>query len=161
MFQPNSALAPFNEPEIILTISHWPQSWGWYCLLAAGVIWILAKLRAHLKRWWRNRYRREALRRLDGILRQPVEKRLSAAHELLKIVSVYVYGRPVTAKLADTDWFDLLNAAVATPVFSEELQSSLHGALYGDKALSEAELQAYLEAIALWLKMHCRDRDDG
>lgn len=161
MFQPNSALAPFNEPEIILTISHWPQSWGWYGLLAAAVIWSLAKLRTHLKRWWRNRYRREALRRLDGIARQPVETRLSAAHELLKIVSVYVYGRPVTAKLADTDWFDLLNAASATPVFSKELQSSLHRALYCDQALSEAELKGYLEAVALWLKMHGLERDDG
>jgi hypothetical protein len=159
MFEPNSALAPFNEPGVVLEISHWPQTWGWYCLLAVGFVWALVAVRVRLARWWRNRYRREALRRLRGIASQPFEQRLFAAHELLKIVSVYVYGREVIANLADTDWYKLLNASVDETVFTKEQQLFVHHALYRGQELNKTELNGYLGAIALWLQLHHLERD--
>lgn len=160
MFEPNSALAPFNEPEVALTINHWPQTWGWYCLLVAGVILGLLKIHAQMKKWWRNRYRREALRRLQHTASQPMRKRLLAAHELLKIVSVYLYGREMIAPLNDTDWYDLLNGSVDTPTFTKEQQSSVHQALYGGLELTETDIYAYLSAVESWLKMHRLERED-
>jgi hypothetical protein len=158
MFEPNNALAPFYEPEVILRVSHWPQTWGWYFLFAAGLIWGLIKIRAQLDRWWRNRYRREALSRLQVIASLPCDKRIQAGHELLKIVSVYVYGREVTATIADADWYDLLNAALDEPVFTPERQRSISNALYRAQELSEAEVTAYLTAVEYWLKMHSVER---
>lgn len=158
MFEPNNALAPFYEPEVILGVSHWPQTWGWYCLFAAGLIWGLIKIRSQLDRWWRNRYRREALSRLQVIASMPFNKRIQAAHELLKIVSVYVYGREVMATTADADWYNLLNAALDGPVFTQERQGFVFSAIYRGQELSEAEVNAYLSAVEYWLKMHCVER---
>jgi len=159
MFEPNSALAPFNEPEVTLTISHWPQTWGWYFLLVAGAIWALLKIRHQLKRWWRNRYRREALLRLKTIAGQPQEKRLLAAHELLKIVSVYVFGREMIANLNEAEWYDLLNDSADIILFTKELRASLHSALYGGQELTSTELDGYVAAIEMWLKRHTSERD--
>ena len=160
MFEPNSALAPFNEPEIIVEMNHWPQTWGWYVLVTLGVIWILNKLLARLKGWWRNRYRREALSRLRGIASMPTPERTVAANELLKIVGVYVYGRELLATISDRDWYDLLNASIDVPVFTDALQSSMSAALYRGQELTAAEAAAYLAAIDYWLKTHIVELGD-
>jgi hypothetical protein len=160
MFEPNRALAPFNEPEVTLNVSQWPETWGWYVLLATGLVWGLLKIRSQLKRWWRNRYRREALRRLRSIVNLPIDRRMSAAHELLKIVSVYVYGREMISNLVETDWYALLNDSLDKPVFTQELQSLLHSVLYRDQEPSRAAVQSHVRAIEYWLKMHSSELGD-
>lgn len=161
MFEPNSALDPFFEPDITFHVSHWPTTWGWILLLVVGLVWVGTKLRKVAMKWWRNRYRREALGRLQTIARLPSKDAFLAAHELLKIVSVHVYGREVVATLSDADWYALLNSSLHTPAFDRELEFVAHDTLYRNKEVARERSSAYLSAVGDWLRLHSLEQSDA
>jgi len=95
-------LAPGTPP-----FSYLPQTWAWLVLglvlLAVALVWLGLRWR----RWARERYRREALQRLDQLAKAEADQRLAALRmlpELLKRVALSMPDAPPVASLAGVQW---------------------------------------------------------
>lgn len=121
---PLAALAPLRAPE---AIGAWPPAPGWWLLaitvlagIAAGAIWLL-------RRYQRNRYRRQGLEVLKRIEERYQQNRdpiacSAAINSLLKRVALQAYPQRNIAALSGQDWVDFLQdsgAGVFEPVFAD------------------------------------------
>jgi hypothetical protein len=81
------------------------------------------KLVHAIRFWWRQRYRREALERLRVIALEDGTGVVAQAHELLKIVAIYLWGRTRVASVPERDWYVFLDAYTPNQTFGPELSS--------------------------------------
>lgn len=132
-----------------------PQTPGWIaigallCALIARRAWRGGRL------WYRNRYRREALRRLGDIAARNPPEQLTAINETLKLAAMTASTRSEVASLAGEAWTDWLNQRTATPIFSADSVNALAHALY--RGADGAVNAALYHQARQWLKNH---RDD-
>ncbi len=132
-----------------------PQTPGWF-VVGGLLIFPLARLAWRRgRRWYRNRYRREALTRLALIAQQNGAGRLTALNETLKLAAMAASSRGAVASLAGHDWTDWLNRRTPSPVFSANSIQTLGYTLY-ERAYNDLDSQLIDEARC-WLQHH---RDD-
>lgn len=155
--------SPFGNPifkgqaEIVAAsdIDWLPQTPGWIIIgaLLCGFIARLAWRKGKL--WYRNRYRREALRRINDIAERTASEQLIAINETLKLAAMTASTRGEVASLAGEAWANWLNQRTAIPAFSANSMRALAHDIYqgADNAVNAA---LYQEARQ-WLKNH---RDD-
>ncbi|MGH8435351.1 MAG: DUF4381 domain-containing protein [Pseudomonas sp.] len=143
-------------------VSYFPQTWGWLALL---LILLLGLGFWASLRWWhwqRNRYRREALARLDE-LEQTLgdEERLIPAlrelPELLKRVALSMPERPDVAALSGENWQAFLEKTSAAPLpkgFSRQLANLAYATDCQLRGLSSTEREALLALSRRWVETH-------
>ncbi|WDY56111.1 DUF4381 domain-containing protein [Pseudomonas sp. PSKL.D1] len=107
-------LAPGMPP-----FSYLPHTWAW--LVLAVLVLMLLGLWAALRwrHWQRNRYRREALARLDAMASSEGDQRLIALRglpELLKRVALSMPGAPPVASLGGAQWQTFLEQRAPQPL---------------------------------------------
>jgi len=151
----NYALGDFVEIVAPAAISWWPQTVGWWWLGAA-----LAAVAAHLgwkrlRRWYRNRYRREAAVRLlrlagtaDGALA------VADINRLLKLTALTAFSREQVARLSGEEWVDFLNRQCPTPPFAPEHGRLLALAAYSGGAVEADAGRQLLAASLAWVREH-------
>ncbi|MFQ5345963.1 MAG: DUF4381 domain-containing protein, partial [Mariprofundus sp.] len=88
--------------EIILPdgISWWPSAPGWKVLGVVLALWLIWQGAAWLKRWWRNRYRRQVLQELAQLQAEAGEqwhRVVSALPFYLKATALQAYPRLLVA----------------------------------------------------------------
>ena len=156
----NPMVRDFNEIVPAAGIDWMPQTPGWYLL---GAVLLLAGVRAlwrFLKRWLRNRYRREALRRLDrlhALETEPVAA-MNATNEVLKLVAMTASSRAEVASLSGSVWRHWLQSRTSTPTFSDESLELLDNALYNPAIVPPASAgNQFLNEAKAWVIAH---RDD-
>ena len=111
----NPMLRGFNEIESAARISWLPEAPGWW-LLGAGIVVVGSyKSWRSLRRWLRNRYRREALAQLQRLARQN-NPNPAAINELLKIAAIAASSRGEVASLSGDTWVEWLNQRQNTPL---------------------------------------------
>lgn len=157
----NYALGDFVEVVAPAAISWWPQTVGWWWLGAA-----LGAIAAHrgwqcLRRWYRNRYRREAaarLRRLAGA----TDGNMAVAdiNRLLKLTALAAFSREQVARLSGEEWVNFLNRHSPTPAFSPEQGRLLALGTYTGKAIDANTGQQLLAASLAWVLGHQSPADD-
>jgi hypothetical protein len=154
MLPSNPALDPFYEPDIDVVVSILPSTWVWV-LIAVYVGYRLGRKLVHAIRfWWRQRYRREALERLRVIALEDRTGVVAQAHELLKIVAIYLWGRTRVASVPERDWYVFLDAYTPDQTFGPELSSRVFAVLYQERSMSSAEVSEYLDACRSWIQTH-------
>ncbi|POF43972.1 alpha-2 type XI collagen [Pseudomonas laurylsulfativorans] len=133
-----------KEMPLPVPVSYAPQTWGWWALLALLIIALVVTGARRYWQWRRDRYRREALVRLEEL--QQRSNDLSALRELpelLKRVALSMPSRqhtnPVGAGLPAIrpSHSTLISAGKPPSLASQRLQ--------GPAALGNADWQAFLQ----------------
>ena len=151
----NYALGDFVEVVPPAAISWLPQTagWRWLGLLLLGVV--LYHGWKALRRWYRNRYRREAaakLRRLQVEGERPPG--LEEVNQLLKRTALAAWPRHQVASLSGADWGEFLNRQCPQPPFSQ-LQIALLGeGIYRMTPLDPDTGRELLAASLTWVREH-------
>jgi hypothetical protein len=131
------------EIESIGSIDWLPQTAGWAVVALAVSGWLSWHGWALGRRWFRNRYRREALTRLTAIKSRP---NLEAINALLKLTAIAASSRKEVASLTGTRWCLWLQERTPTPLFSDDTLTLLGESLYApvdqDKKSADPTRQA-------------------
>ncbi|MDE3738787.1 DUF4381 domain-containing protein [Pseudomonas resinovorans] len=142
--------------------SYFPQTWGWLALLlillAIAVVWGALRWR----RWQRDRYRREALARLDSLGQALAdgEQRLPALREmpeLLKRVALSMPDAPPVAGLGGAEWQAFLTQRSKAPLpegFAARLFTLAYAPDAQVLAIPEEEARALLAGCRQWIEAH-------
>ena len=157
----NYALGDFVELVAPAAISWWPQTIGWLWLgVALGIVAVHLGWR-YLRRWYRNRYRREAaarLLRLAGSAEGTVA--VADINRLLKLAALVAFSRELVARLSGQEWVDFLNRQCATPPFAPEQGRLLALAAYTGGNTDAPGGRQLLAASLAWLREHRNPLDD-
>lgn len=150
----NYALGDFAEVVAPQAVNWLPQTAGW-AWLGAGVLALLLHRGWHrLRRWYRNRYRREATARLQQLAgAQDAGSQLTELNRLLKITAMAAFSRERVARLSGRAWVEFLNAQCPEPPFSTAQAQLLAEGPYrvGNAGIDGAELVA---AAQRWVLEH-------
>lgn len=151
----NYALQPgFTEVASPGTISWWPATPGWAVLAAGLALYLLYRGGRALRRWRRNRYRREARRELRQLVASAGPETLAnAASDLLKRTALAAFPRPRVAGLHGAAWVDFLNRHCAGAPFDATLAEAL-SSQYRQVPLAAGQQRALLAACDTWIKHH-------
>jgi hypothetical protein len=134
-------------------VSWLPATAGWkvLALLALSFAGWLAYRR--LKRWRRNRYRREALRELAGLQQLSPAQRLEAIAVVLKATALRAWPRHEVAALSGASWTGWLAGAGAE--LSDPSRELLAGGQYRSAAaVDEAAVERLQAEVAGWIRSH-------
>ena len=148
--------------EIILpdAVSWWPTAPGWKALAIIIVILLLFICVRWMKRWWRNRYRREALRQLQQVQRQAgkrLQEVVAVLPYYLKVTALQAYPRQDVASLSGENWLAFLDKKHSGAVFSEGIGRKLLAVAYlpNDQwQLSEKDSEALISMSRSWISNH-------
>ena len=145
-----------------------PQTPGWYALALLFAGWSGWRLWHRLRHWLRNRYRREALKRLRAVQPSPS---LEALNSLLKITAIVASSRKEVAPLTGDAWCQWLQSRTPEPIFSDSSIHLLGEAVYhaaagdvthstdrhSDESPDQGSLSALLNEIERWIHSHQDD----
>lgn len=151
----NYALHDFVEVIPPNSISWLPQTAGWRWL-AAGLL-LLALLYAWrtARHWYRNRYRREAIKRLQKVSESyDSPEFLIDLNRVLKITALVAYSREQVARLSGEHWVKFLNQQCENPPFDRELSLLLATATYRQQSIQQPLQEQLLEAGLNWVNEH-------
>jgi hypothetical protein len=154
MLPSNPALEPFYEPEINVAVSLLPATWFWGLVAVFICYRVAVKLALAIQAWWAQRYRREALARLEIIVHESKPDAVVRAHELLKIVAIYVLGRSRVSSVSEQDWYVFLDTFTPAETFNQELSAHVYALLYQDRAMNPSRVSEYLIACRNWIQTH-------
>jgi hypothetical protein len=124
-----------------------PQTIGWYvvfALIAAAIIWTAVHF---IRKWFANRYRREALRELPLL---PPEQ-ISA---LLKRTALAAWPREKVASLSGDAWLQFLNTSAGEDLFRDVPASRIEELALRSSSLSSEEEQAVRHVAATWIRRY-------
>ncbi len=151
----NYALKDFAEVAAPQAINWWPQTAGWTWLgVIAGLFLGRLIWRASLK-WYRNRYRREALTRLQGMAGEEANTQwIASVNKILKLTALVAYPRQRVAQLSGQAWADFLNRECATTPFTAPLMQLLALGPYQQTSMDQSTAAQLLEASGIWVREH-------
>jgi len=142
-------------------ISWLPQTAGWAWLGAGLALWLGYRGWRRLRRWYRNRYRREALQLLAGLAAQAApEALLPELNRLLKLAALAAHPREQVAGLTGRAWTGFLNGCCPDPPFSADQCALLAVDAYRHRDPDAATARALLDASDRWLRSHWNPLDD-
>ncbi len=155
----NLILKGIEEVVLPLKVSYFPQTVGWKILAALILLWVTYYLFRKARKWWQNRYRREALRRLQATVEErdrPVSERLAEMAELLKATALHAYPREQVAGLYGGEWLVFLNQQTAAQdYFSKKSMHLLSSSADQQQPIVTDEQVSILAGeMACWIKRH-------
>lgn len=150
----NYTLGEFVEVVSPEGVSWLPQTAGWYWLGAALLLWLARYSWRRLRRWHRNRYRREAARRLAHLLPDATSNLPGELNRLLKLAAMAGFGRERVAGLTGPAWVDFLNGQCDRAPFDAELAQYLAEGPYRPMPMANATRKQLVTASYRWLAEH-------
>ncbi|HTP70504.1 MAG TPA: DUF4381 domain-containing protein [Dongiaceae bacterium] len=139
-----SKLHDFSQPP---PPSWMPHTIGWYVLFAlffAAAVFLSARA---LRRWIRNRYRRDALRQIQLA---PVAQ----LSEILKRTALVSWSRPQVASLTGKDWIDFLASSSGLDAFRSVPGDRIESIALSGSDVSAREQQHLKQLAADWVRLH-------
>jgi len=157
----NYALGDFVELVAPADVSWWPQTAGWWWLGALLAGFAACRGWRYLRRWYRNRYRREAAARLQRLADAPGgEIPVADINRLLKLAALVAYSRERVARLSGEEWVEFLNRQCAAPPFSPEQGRLLALATYTGGMIGSDNGRQLIAASLAWVHEHGNPADD-
>jgi hypothetical protein len=156
----NYMLHGIDEIHVPEPVSWWPQTIGWKVLALVLALWLLYRLYLLASRWWKNRYRRVALARLDALQSRAngqYQQVLASLPELLKATALQAYPRTEIASLSGREWLAFLDAHYDGPEFSGKPGRQLLAVAYQDQSnwqLSAEDANRLIAMVRRWLRQH-------
>ncbi len=142
-------------------VSWLPQTPGWQLLgvLLAG--WVAYRAWRGLRRWYRNRYRREAAARLQQLAARADAPLLAGEiNRLLKLTALAAFPREQVAGLHGHEWVAFLNRQCPAPAFATGEAELLAVGTYRAAPLEGPARDRLLQASLAWVRQHGNPRDD-
>ena len=150
----NIDLGQLYEPDAVRFSFETP---GWY--LMGGLLLLFASLffLKRLKRYQKNKYRREALKTIARI-----EQNLQNLNEsnqfndiliLLKLVAIKAFGRQKVAQLYGNEWLEFLESKGIRTPFTQYKQIILN-TLYEPTLVDLKETKVLIELSKRWIRTH-------
>jgi hypothetical protein len=134
-------------------IPWWPPAPGWYAVGGVGLVLVGVAGSAAGSRWWRNRYRRAALKELRRLPRGG--NLVPALAELLKRTALAAFPRDRVASLTGERWLRFLNETGRTDDFTRDPGTVLGDTEYRpDPLLAEAEAARLIDIARHWIAHH-------
>jgi hypothetical protein len=134
-------------------VSRMPEGSGWWVLLAWLAMVVTISVRALIDRRRRNRYRREAMARLEQIAASAGDDPSAAAAQiavLLKQAALAAYPRADVASLYGEDWARFLNESASNDPLVEEASMRLATASYRP----DADGRELVSPARRWIRIH-------
>lgn len=134
-------------------VSRWPEGPGWWVLFGWLILASLVAARAMIDRRRRNRYRREAMARLDRIEASADDNPSVAAAEiavLLKQAALAAYPRADVAALYGEDWARFLNESASNDPVVEQASMRMAVAAYHP----DADGRDLIAPARRWIRLH-------
>ena len=147
---------PLPEP-----VSYAPQTWGWWALLAFLIIALVVTGARRYWQWRRDRYRREALARLEEL--QQRSNDLSALRELPELLKRVALSMPSAspvgspAALGKEDWQAFLQQHSKQPLpadFSQQLSLLAYAPDATLRTLPLDQRQQLFSTCKTWVERH-------
>lgn len=151
------SIEQLQELPLPAAISYAPQTWGWLLVLTLLLLLTAAWLAHRLYRWRHNRYRREALARLDQLRQKPDNAALREIAPLLKRVALSMPQQPEVASLSGQAWQDFLQRSTPLTLpqdFARQLTTLTYAPDSALQALDEPRRQALLSLCRQWVETH-------
>ncbi|MEP0201277.1 MAG: DUF4381 domain-containing protein [Halioglobus sp.] len=156
----NYALQDFREIVAPAAIDWLPQTPGWWVLGSVLLLWLVRRSWRRARHWFYNRYRGEAISRLDNITDIADDSFTSELNKLLKITALTAYSRPDVAMLTGDAWVNFLNAHCDSAEFVGEQASVLASGSYQPQTLTQITREELLQLSRLWILNHRRFEHD-
>lgn len=156
----NPLLKDLIVPELPTTIAFWPKALGWKILVTCAfcvLIYVGIKV---IRRWHKNRYRREGLQTLTQLnfdLNSGTSHlSLCSLNHCLKTVAAKAYGSTAVASLYGDDWISFLNDTSNLP-FNRHLFERFQLTLLMPETrnlLSLEEVRVLIQFSGDWIAHH-------
>jgi hypothetical protein len=156
----NYLLQGIDEIMLPGAIPWWPSAPGWKVLSLILLAWLLLCAIRLARRWWRNRYRREALRQLQTLQQQDDSKALDVVASLphyIKVTALQAYPRAEVASLSGENWLTFLDAHYSGSSFSEGTGRKLLAVSYLPRErwqLDDNECDQLIQMVRQWIATH-------
>jgi hypothetical protein len=129
-----------------------PPSWiphtiGWYVLLALLAAAILFFAVRALHRWWKNRYRRDALREIYAAP-------LTELSEILKRTALITWPREKVASLTGQQWLDFLADSSSLDAFRDAPGDRIEKTALTNPSLDANAQQRLRQLASYWVQKH-------
>jgi Domain of unknown function (DUF4381) len=141
---PLDKLHDFYQPQ---PPSWVPQTIGWYFVLALLLLLVAWGAWHVFESWRRNRYRREALREIEGV-------DIAAIPALLKRTALAAWPREEVASLSGEAWLQFLAKHGNDNSFTDGVGRCLLDLDYRGARLQPAEEAAMRESASNWIRRH-------
>lgn len=151
---PLAQLRDIHQPTMIET---WPPAVGWWILAGLAAAGLLALMIWAYRRWRANRYRREAIKELSGLLtdwrnHQDDSAYLASLQLLLKRVALTRFPRADVASLTGEAWVQFLDRSSGSHDFSMgEMEVLIDGNYRQDVTVNVESLQTF---ALQWIRQH-------
>ena len=124
-----------------------PQTIGWYVVFAIAGLLVVWMIVHNIRRWFTNRYRREALRELVAL---PPDQ-FSA---LLKRVALTAWPRERVASLSGDAWLKFLSESSNDHLFLNAPGNRIEEIALCSTTISSEDEQALRQTTAEWIRRH-------
>lgn len=133
----------------------WPPAPGWYLLMGLAAVALAFLVFRALRRYRRNRYRRDALRELETLRAAGANASPAALPALLKRTALSAWPRDAVAALSGREWHAFLDRTAGGSRFADGAGVTLDALAYGSAAeVDSGELAALWDAAGHWLRQH-------
>ncbi len=155
----NYILHGIEEVHLPDPITWMPQTIGWKVLGLVAVFVLGVMAFRVLRKWWGNRYRREALKQLT-VLESSASDWKEVARtlpELLKATALQAYSRNEIASLSGRQWLAFLDDHCTGSSFLEKTGQQLIELSYlpdNRWSLTESNIQALIKDVRYWISNH-------
>ncbi len=156
----NYALQNFHEVVAPAAIDWVPQTPGWWLVGAVLGIALTRSIWRRLRHWYNNRYRGEAIARLEDIAGIVDDSFIAELNKLLKITALTAYKRPDVARLTGEAWVAFLNTHCDSAAFVGEQASVLASGSYLPQTLTQTAREKILQSSRHWVLNHRRYEHD-
>ncbi len=129
---------------------------GWWIVGIVVAVYALRSARRHFRRWYRDRYRREALARVSALQQGPATngELIRELNTLLKLTAIAAHSRDEVASLTGEAWPEYLNTQCDSPAFDSSLKPLLASGSYSNPAIDAALRSHLFDGATRWIRSH-------
>lgn len=139
-----------KDPVVPDPVSFLPQTTGWWIVLAWLVAVLLILTWGGLRRWKRNRYRREALKTLRSIEKSGDRAVAGDIAMLLRRTALAAYPRPEVASLYGEGWAEFLKRTSRNDRLIRKSADDLASAAYR----ADVDASLLVKPARRWIQVH-------
>ena len=128
---------------------------GWKIVGAVLLIGAIVLFYKWLKLYQKNKYRREAIQKIQLIENQNSESqyKVNQLNIILKQVAIITFGREQVAQLYGNDWYAFLDSKNKKSGFAK-YSANFSDAIYRDKEVDETILNSIYKLTKTWINEH-------
>lgn len=153
--QQSDPLAGLIDIPLPQEVSLWPQTWPLRIAIALIVAGALIAIWRLGRRFYTNRYRREALRELDAMPGNCAADQIAMSLSVLvRRTALGAFPRESVAPLAGPAWLAFLDRSYGGKEFSEGAGSLLVSAPYQRAPISREQTDELTRLVRRWIRGH-------